>query len=121
MAGKSAGVDTICTASKVFVDPLAVNMKQQAAAVHGELAPASGFTVYHRAAEFRRQRLRDAEAAWHPEQKSQASFSEVRHGFAGGALVEIKNFKTAAHSNSFLARIATSVRNKCSPRRTQCG
>ena len=61
------------------------------------------------------------EAAWHPEQKSQASFSEVRHGFAGGALVEIKNFKTAAHSNSFLARIATSVRNKCSPRRTQCG
>ena len=54
----------------------------------------------------------------YPEQKSQASFCEVHNGFDGGALVGIKNFKTAAHSNSFLARTATSVRNKCSPRRT---
>ena len=121
MAGKSTGVDTIVLRRKYSLIRLLVNMKQQAAAVHGELAPASGFTVYHRAADSADSVCEIGEAAWHPEQKSQASFCEVRHGFAGGALVGIKNFKTVAHSNSFLARIATSVRNKCSPRRTQCG
>src|SRR6476620_11852497 len=95
-----------CTASKVFVDPLGVNMKQQRACCSRRTSASK--RIYQCIIE--RQNSADSiceigGAAWHPEQKSQASFCEVRHGFAGGALVGIKNFKTAAHSNSFLARI----------------